>query len=176
MNRILSFLVFILVVSVVYFLMHYFVFKTVSKHIPLSAKIKTVLKYFFLFSGLSWPLGMILSRWLGFHYLNHYAFIWLGILAISFFFLVIVRILNLVFPQKIFFITIMALGLVGLVSIYSILNNMRIPAVKTISISLKKLPASLSGFRIVQLSDLHLDSHKSPLRIAKIVEKVNALN
>ncbi len=176
MKRILTFVVFILVVSLIYFLMHYFVFRTITRNIPFSPKAKTILKYFFIFSGLSFPLGMALNRWLGFTTLNLYGFIWLGILAILFFFMVIARILNLVFPQKTILITGMVLGLAGLVSIFSLINNMGLPVVKTITIRLKKLPVSLSGFRIVQLSDLHLDSYKSPGRLSLIVDRVNKLH
>lgn len=176
MNRVLSFAVFILVVSVVYFLMHYFVFKTISKNISLAPKSIALLRYIFLFSGLSWPLGMALSRWLGFTYLNHYAFIWLGILSILFFFMAIAQIFNLIFPQKRILITGIVLVLAGVVSIYSLINNLGLPVVKTIPIHLKKLPLSISGFRMVQLSDLHLDSYKSGRRISRIVDRVNALN
>ena len=176
MNRIISFALFVLVVSAIYFLMHFFVFKTVIKFIPLTDKIRIAVKYFFLFSGLSFPLGMLLSRWLDFYYLNYYAFVWLGILSMAFFFLLLARLLNLVFPNQAFFITIGTLVLVGLASVYSVFNNLRAPAVKTISIPLKELPPSLSGFSIVQLSDLHLDSYKSAGKIAGIVESVNAID
>lgn len=176
MSRILSFVVFILVVSLVYFLMHYFVFRTITKNISFSPKGKIILKYFFLFSGVSWPLGMMLSRWLGVTYLNHYAFIWLGLLAILFFFLVIGQLFNLIFPQRGALITGMILGLAAMVSIYSLINNMGLPVVKIFTLQLKELPATLSGFRIVQLSDLHLDSYKSPRQISRIVDRVNGLN
>ena len=176
MNRILSFVVFILVVALVYFLLHYFVFRTITKNLMLSPLTKCILKYFYLFSGLSWPLGMVLSRWLGITCLNHYAFFWLGLLAILFFFLVIAQIFNLAFSQKSIFITSMFLGLAVLVAMYSFINNLALPVVKTIPIRLKDLPPAMSGFRIVQLSDLHLDSYKSPRRISGIVDRVNNLH
>lgn len=175
MNRILSFALFFLGVSAVYFLMHFFVFKTAVKYIPVPDRTRTIVKYVFLFSGLSWPLGMLLSRWLHFTYLNHYAFVWLGMLSMAFFFLLIARLLNLVFPKQANGIVIGALVLVVLVSVYAFFNNLRAPVVKTISIAMEEIPPTMSGFRIVQLSDLHLDSDKSPDKIAGVVEAVNAI-
>ena len=176
MNRILSFLIFIIVALFVYFMLHYFVYKTIVKFIPLLPKIRSMIKYFFIFSGFTFPLSMILSRLLGFHYLNHYAFVWLGLLSISFGVLILARLVNLIFPQKSFYVTLLALGFILLLSVYAVINGIRTPVVKTITLPLNQLPAEMSGFKIVQLSDLHLDSNKSPKMMARVVEIVNSLN
>jgi predicted MPP superfamily phosphohydrolase len=176
MNRILSFLIFMVVALSVYFLMHFFVYRTVVRFIPFLPRVKSLIKYFFLFSGLSFPLSMMLSRVFGFHHLNFYAYVWLGVLSISFAVLIPARILNYVFPRISFQITLLSLVLIGLLSVYAVFNGIRIPAVKTITLPLNQLPAESSGFKIVQLSDLHLDSYKSPRMMSRVAEKVNSLN
>ena len=42
-------------------------------------------------------------------------------------------------------------------------------------ISIANLPAPLSGYRIVQLSDIHLDEYTEPFFLEHIIHKVNAL-
>src|SRR3979490_2600212 len=42
-------------------------------------------------------------------------------------------------------------------------------------IAIANLPASFHGYRIVQLSDLHLDEYTEPFFLERIVHKVNAL-
>jgi hypothetical protein len=42
-------------------------------------------------------------------------------------------------------------------------------------IAIKNLPSSFHGYRIVQLSDIHLDEYTEPFFLERIVHKVNAL-
>src|SRR5437868_12562089 len=43
-------------------------------------------------------------------------------------------------------------------------------------IAINNLPSSFHGYRIVQLSDIHLDEYTEPFFLERIVDKVNALN
>lgn len=47
--------------------------------------------------------------------------------------------------------------------------------VKTTTLKLKDLPASMNGYRVVQFSDLHLGSCTSKEFVAELVEKINSL-
>ena len=49
-------------------------------------------------------------------------------------------------------------------------------SIETVAVYLKKLPKSLDGFRIVQLSDIHHSPFTSGEFIELIVEKANELN
>lgn len=176
MKQIFYFILFILIAFFIYFTMHYFIFRSITKFIDFSAKTKTFIKMFFIFSALTLPLGVLLSSIMRIHFLSHYAYVWLGIIAISFSVFLIERFIVMIFPNKARLFTIIAMLLVVLISVYSFFNGTRSPVVKKITIPLKKLPAEMSGFSIVQLSDLHLEEYKSTSMIVKIVDKVNSLN
>jgi predicted MPP superfamily phosphohydrolase len=160
----------------IYFGMHVFVYKSLAKFLPLTAKTKTIIKLFFLFSALSFPIATLLNRLLKVYFLNHYANFWLGIMAISFTLFIFARLFILVFPNGFKTFTIVALSLIALISIYSFINGMRSPTVKKVSVPLKNLPREMSGFSIVQLSDLHFEEYKSFKAFDKIIRQVNSLN
>jgi predicted MPP superfamily phosphohydrolase len=72
-------------------------------------------------------------------------------------------------------LTFIALGIIGFISLYSLVNGLRKPVVRNITVPIKKLPKELSGFSIVQLSDLHMEVYKSRSQVPYIVDTVNAL-
>ena len=55
-------------------------------------------------------------------------------------------------------------------------NGFAVPEVREVDVAYPDLPASLDGYRIVQLSDLHCSSAARRWRTQATVEKVNALN
>ncbi|GAG93227.1 unnamed protein product, partial [marine sediment metagenome] len=63
----------------------------------------------------------------------------------------------------------------GIVSVYSFYNVTQKPIVKEIEIEIEKLPQRLSGFTIIQLSDLHLNFLKSTKWLDRIVGETNNL-
>jgi len=69
-----------------------------------------------------------------------------------------------------------SLGLTGLLAGYSLWQGLRAVAVKRLTVSLKRLPASLRGFRIVQLTDVHIGPTLDGNWLRKVVDKVNSLN
>lgn len=60
--------------------------------------------------------------------------------------------------------------------IYGTWQSLRVPDVRTIEIALTKLPVSLDGFSIVQLSDIHLGSFLKGAWLRDVVAKTNALS
>jgi predicted MPP superfamily phosphohydrolase len=60
-------------------------------------------------------------------------------------------------------------------SFVGVWQAVRIPAVKTVEISLPQLPKSLDGFRIVQLTDLHASRLFTATWMTTVVDRVNAL-
>lgn len=71
-----------------------------------------------------------------------------------------------------------AVALAGLgltVGAYGFKEALRIPAVKTTEIFLRRLPAALHGLVVVQLTDLHASALLHAPRVAAIVAAVNAL-
>jgi len=168
-------LIFIAIASAVFFVLHFFIFKFVSKSLKLSNKPKKILKIFFWCSGLSFILAETLSRMYRIYFLNHYAFVWLGVIAIAFSILLLSWIAAKFFPSHSRVITLVALGIVGAVSLISLANGFQKPVVKEISVPVKDLPRELSGFTIVHLSDLHMEEYKAPDHVPYIVDAVNAM-
>lgn len=176
MNRIVMFIIFLSVVSLVYFGMHYFVYRNITRSMILSGTPKTVLKIFFICSGLSFFLLEFLSRVIDVSWLKYYAYIWLGLISIAFFVFIWQWLLGKVFPQQKKMLAVIALAVIGIIAIISLINGLQRPVVRHYTIPLKKLPPHLAGFSIVQLSDLHLESFKSRNMITDIVRRANSLN
>lgn len=70
---------------------------------------------------------------------------------------------------------IMALSITGLLAGFSLWKGMEPVRVKRLSITLKRLPQSLDGLRIVQITDLHIGSLIYGNWLQQVVDKVNAL-
>jgi hypothetical protein len=69
------------------------------------------------------------------------------------------------------------LVLVALVlGIYGTWQAIRVPDIRTVEITLARLPVSLDGFSIVQLSDLHLGPFLKGAWLRDVVERTNALS
>ncbi len=62
------------------------------------------------------------------------------------------------------------------IATYGTYEAVKVPSVKEIEITIKKLPQALDGFTITQLSDLHVSALLDGPRLEKIVERTNALN
>lgn len=75
------------------------------------------------------------------------------------------------FPYKALILPVLAWSL-ALVGVY---NGVRSPVVEEVEVRSAKIPASLDGYRIVQLSDLHVSSAASAWRTAKAVQLANSL-
>jgi predicted MPP superfamily phosphohydrolase len=168
------FLIFITIVSAIYFGLHFFVYKSLTRSLELSQTWVKVLKWFFWVSGLSFFFNVLLSRVFRIYILEFYANTWLGIIAIAFFIFLVQRLATLVFPGQKKALGIAALAITGIITIISLINGLQPPGVKRMNIPIKNLPRELNGFSIVQLSDLHLQ-HNSKSRLTYIVDKVNSL-
>lgn len=70
------------------------------------------------------------------------------------------------------FVGLMALGLGG-IGAASALGEV---AVRSVRVNLRRLPNALSGFRVVQLSDVHIGPTIGRSFLARVVEQVNALD
>lgn len=53
-------------------------------------------------------------------------------------------------------------------------NGHKVPSVKKVTMAVKDLPADMEGFKIAQISDLHLDAGWKLRQLAGIVELINA--
>ncbi|MDQ1350816.1 MAG: Metallophos protein [Acidobacteriota bacterium] len=175
MNRITSFIIFISIASLIYLGLHLFVYKVIAGNLDISVNAKRAIKIYFWFSGISFFIGMFLSRGFKIHFLNYYAYIWMGIIAVSFFVLLVAFAATKLAPSQTKLLTIIGLCVIGIIVIVSLVNGLRKPIVREFTVPIKKLPVSISGFSIVHLSDIHLESYKSKETIGHIVDTVNGL-
>jgi predicted MPP superfamily phosphohydrolase len=67
---------------------------------------------------------------------------------------------------------VLALGL----GTYGVWQGIRVPDIKTLAITLPRLPAAFDGYRIVQLTDLHAHGLLPASWVAAVVKKANALH
>lgn len=194
MNR-LYFTLFFLIVFAVYFGLNYYLYARITGGLQASHRLALYLKIFFVVMAVSFILGEYLKRTLNFQPLLQIGLIWLGIIAIGFSVFLLKDILSIIilFKDKVSVILaltpgmpvdwslrtvqatiggiVLTLLLVGI----SMINVAFAPRLKELTIPIKKLPAELSGFTIVQLTDLHIESPKSAKWLSSIVDRTNAL-
>jgi len=173
-------ILFILVFSIIYIALNYYVYSHIVGGLNLSNGASKNLLLFFLIATLSFIPSEILNRHSDSEWISHIlllSFAWLGVTSIAITIFAIVDVLRIFIRGKNFryYTTISALVLIVLISGYCLYNQAGRPVVKEINIPLPKLPPALSGFTIVQLSDLHLDLSKSERRLKNLVEQTLAL-
>ena len=166
----------VLVALTVYALLHYFVYARVAHGLGLSSPGRVGLTIGLglaalsfiaaqAFSSASWVAPLLLA-----------GAIWLGVLSIAATLFFTEWTLSLILHERRRQITISALGVLALLTSYTIVNGSRLPVVKNVTIALEKMPANVSGFTLVQLSDLHLGRLVSLERLGWIVDHVNDLS
>ncbi|MBU2568022.1 MAG: metallophosphoesterase [Elusimicrobia bacterium] len=178
----LNFLFFLFLFLSIYLSMHYYVYARVSKGLGLSRAFSRYLLAGFLLSALSFFIFEILSRKTAHPLLRPFHLLsssWLGVISIATTTFIIADVVRLMFRKERsgYYATVAAVTVSALLSVYSFVNVVfRKPLIKELNIPISKLPAELSGFSIVQLSDLHLHPLKSERWLETIVDEVNKLH
>jgi len=175
MSRLIQFILFFAVFSSILFGIHFYIFKMISKNLEFSLKVISFIKWLFIISGFSIIIGQVLSRFADIHFIKYYAYLWLGLISITFSFFIIASILKIFIPSGSKIIVLSALVISMLVSLYSIVNNATGPKTRDIEIVTTKNIGIENEFRIVQLSDVHLDESSNMKRVQKLVDKINSL-
>lgn len=179
MNRYLSYAIFITLASVVGYFLHWFVYKCLARSFGKDDRSRRFLKiawYVIMVSGISIPLSMMASRLLDFHLLSYYTYPWLGVITIAWFILLLHWLITLIIKKSPQGLAVGALAVIGIITLVSFYNGLQAPELKHFEIKLKNLPARLSGFKVVQLSDLHLEPYRSDSSLKDIVDKTNSVN
>jgi len=70
----------------------------------------------------------------------------------------------------------LTLAVLALIVAWAFYGGLRSPRVKEITIPIKNLPPALEGFKIAQISDMHVDSAWKLRQYAEVVEKIDAAN
>ncbi len=65
-------------------------------------------------------------------------------------------------------------ALAALAAGIGVANAVRVPAVRDVSVAIRELPASFEGYRIIQLTDLHISRLFTPAWARAVVDRANA--
>jgi uncharacterized protein len=188
----LSFLIFILIFSVIYSLAIYYVLNRGLQALPSIAWIKVSYIVVFVFLASAYLLSRAIER-TNLSFLHHIVY-WLGsywLAALIYFIMAvllfdIIRLLNIGFhflPDKtslqyfhfkqVFFGS--ALLVVIIMLIYGAWNAAH-PRLKQLELSISKPAGSLKFLNIVMVSDIHLGSLFGKEKVAEMVERINSLH
>jgi predicted MPP superfamily phosphohydrolase len=170
-----QFIVFFLLFMTMTLLMHTYVFLHLSFIFNITQSIWFWL--ILIIASLSFVLGMALrfmtSGTGAISILFYISSIWLGVMFLFLFFLLVYDGIRLfIFDVDTELAGRIIVGLVIVLSIYSIING-KIIFVKTIKLSTSKLN---QGLNIVHLSDIHIGSIHGPGYLSRIVDKTNKLD
>ena len=188
MSRVRQIAIFLSIFALILGIGHFYLFERIGYYLALSAQARvvagTVLAVLAIMTLVSLPLSRVLPRWAA-SLLAWIVYPWMGIaflLLAAFMVTDIVWILlNLVPPgdlpepymvlQRCF--GVVALSAVGAVAAFALWNGLRPVRVREVSVQLKRLPKSLDGVRLVQLTDLHIGPLIDGAWLRRIVERVN---
>ena len=126
--------------------------------------------------GLSFFLGEFLRRRSGVDFLTSSGQIWLGIISITFTIFVFKDLMTIFLTEYRQVLTYASLAVSIIAVIFAFLQVKQPPRLKEIQVPMANLSAEQSGFRIVQLSDIHIHDGTSEKWIEAIVEQVNQQN
>lgn len=173
--RVVNFIIFLTVALLIYSSLHGVVYFRIANGLNMPPAKRLALKLFLLAAALSFIIGEVAGRHHWGYPIQYFGSMWVGILAIAFTLFVFEWLLSVLTSVDRKIATVCALLLLVLLSSISIYQGGRSPRIREIRVPMKKLPARMSGFTIVQLSDIHLGNLTSFKRIQWIVDRVNAL-
>jgi predicted MPP superfamily phosphohydrolase len=67
-----------------------------------------------------------------------------------------------------------SLAALGVIVLWAIYGGIKTPPVREVEVMVKNLPPSMEGFRIAQISDMHVDSELKLRQFSAIVDRINA--
>jgi len=179
-------------------LIHYYIWRKLFRNTGLPKYLKKLSLYILITLLLFFIFAQILSRVLPFNYSIPFlwlAYLWIGIMLLIFICLVFIDVIRFIvfifskifissnseidLERRQFISQITASGVsitVAAVSGISVFNYLSKPIVKKLNISLNGLPSTFNGFKIVQISDLHVGQLMTQATLQKVVQQVNDLN
>lgn len=172
----LYFAIFLFLALSIYFLMHFYIYLRLVSDFSIPSIWRKLIIGLFVFGGTSFIGGEILARQFSIrsNSLLLFGLIWLGAISITLSFLLLSEIFKFIFPSHKTLITFISILLSLIAIIFSLINASYPPRVKELRLTYKSLPPSLKGFKIAQLSDVHLGLISKEKWLKKVVEKVNS--
>ncbi len=198
MSRILTFIIFVSVGTLIIASIHYYLWLRLVRDTGLSGNYRDIATYLLIALAVSFPTGVIVSRLMDYKYsfpILWLLYLWLGMMMLLFFALLFTDVSRLIYtalvklwssnkaltfdPQRREFFTqsiafgafLVALGVSG----FGVKRYYEKARVKRVNIALVGLPEIFKGFRIVQISDLHIGQLMTAPKLKEIVDQVNEL-
>ncbi len=197
MTKTLIFIVFFSVVTIIVLSIHYYLWLRLIKDTGLSGLYKNIGTYSLIVFAISLPIALLADRILPLKYsfpLLWLSYFWIGVMMLLFFLLFsmdMIKIPIYIFqkltmageeitnPGRREFVSgVLASAASTIVFISSgigVKNYYSNAIVKKFNVSLKGLPEAFKGFKIVQISDLHLGQMMTKKTLEEIVDQVNRL-
>jgi hypothetical protein len=160
----------------VYASLHYAVYARVASGLGLFARGRRALVIVLVLAGLCIIAAEVFRRASWVVPLRYGGSVWLGVLALAVSLFAVESMLSVALTRFRRATTVTALTVLALLVVYTLVNGSRRPVVMNLSVRLAKLPAGLSGFTLVQLSDLHLGTLTPAGRLRWIVDRVNGMS
>jgi predicted MPP superfamily phosphohydrolase len=169
---------------------HFYMFMRISYYLQLTGQergyVALLLGGFAFLTLLALPLSRLLPRWLA-NIVTWIVYPWMGIALLMFVTLLatdavwllvqLVPSVHLPEPRTLLKLCfgIVALSIVAILSGIALWKGVGPVSIKPVAITLKNLPKTLNGFRIVQLTDVHIGPMINGKWLRRVVNKVNAL-
>ena len=191
------FIIFFSTVTIIVLSIHYYLWLRLIRDTGLSGLYKNIGTYSLIAFTLSFPIALLADRILPLKYsfpLLWLSYLWLGVMMLLFFLLFSIDMIKIVIyifqklvmageeianPERREFVSgLIASAATTIVLISSgigVKNYYSNAVVKKINVSLKGLPEAFKGFKIVQISDLHLGQMMTKKTLEQIVDQVNSL-
>jgi len=188
-------ILFIALGTLVLFGLHYYVYVRLVRYLALDPAgqrtLKLVLGALFVLLWAALPSGRLLLKVPVARVYLFAMFVWLGVLVLFSVVLLGTDLMRLFFAgtdhvrrmpldlerrawlERAFGMT--TLGMTGLLSGYALWQGLRSVAVKRVTVPIRRLAPELTGFRIAQLTDLHIGPTIDGDWLQKVVAQVNAL-
>lgn len=166
-------IIFLLVFPSIYFGLHYYIFHRICQGLDITGSERSIIGGFMVFAGLSYIVGAFMIRKFDSVLLFKFGSVWIGVISLAFGIFLIREILVLVLPNQQWWLTVISLALTVSLSAYAYYNASGKPHFREIQVPVKNLPAELYGFKIVQMSDLHLTRFHSVKWLKKVVKVSN---
>ncbi len=197
MTKTLTFIIFFSTVTIIVLSIHYYLWLRLIRDTGLSGLYKDIGTYSLLAFTLSFPIALLADRILPLKYsfpLLWLSYFWLGVMMLLFFLLFSIDMIKIVIyifqkltmageeianPERREFVSGLIASAASTIVLISsgigVKNYYSNAVVKKFNVSLKGLPEALRGFKIVQISDLHLGQMMTKKILEQIVDQVNSL-
>lgn len=171
-----------LTIITVYIATHFYAARWLAKAFALAPAAAAWVRIALLLAAFAAPLAMFLKH--RFHTpaleaLYSVGYSWMGVILLAGFFflaadLAAFGLRRLGQPALLSRLPLLTLGALALVTAWAAWQGLKTPPVKNIEIAVKGLHPALEGFKIAQISDMHVDSEWKLRQYAGVVDRINA--